>query len=96
MNPEGSQKPKMSQAPRADPLVPHNMTGKDMIKSSDFNFLMVLGKGSFGKVIGLPSRGEIRKWRKKILRGRSWSCLDDICIGESPKADKVRVVAWIL
>nr|CAD7409824.1 unnamed protein product [Timema cristinae] len=36
--------------PSSDKDVPHNMGKKDVIRASDFNFLMVLGKGSFGKV----------------------------------------------
>nr|CAD7411240.1 unnamed protein product [Timema poppensis] len=37
--------------PSSDKDVPHNMGKKDVIRASDFNFLMVLGKGSFGKIL---------------------------------------------
>jgi hypothetical protein len=42
-------------SPKEDEEVPHNMTKKDVIRATDFNFLMVLGKGSFGKVIIISS-----------------------------------------
>ena len=37
-------------------MVPHNMKGKDIIRAQDFDYLKVLGKGSFGKVFVLSSK----------------------------------------